>query len=729
MAESGSLVPGAQPNAPDPEWEEKFRTTLAEGRMLMDSDNRAPSMALPIIMEAVNMCPCDPAGSGKTRHDKDKSCNISQCIDAVRSDNPGALYEVAKRPCACGYSWPSCTRIEHAIALDALAECLTKAGQHVSAFSTALSIIRLDPASAVGYCRTAKILRYLLKKKDPKADSNVARSLGVILRHAKLPSADTLRDVLKQFVSSGLWSTDKYGNGLNDSYDVILHIIAHSLKISAARIDPVQKFPQEVLSMIFAHLDTTSLLKCLRVSKQWHRVVLGDSSLWLDVRLIRPLNPKTDFARFLQQRPGITTLAIYDAADFQVNETKLRSIMYGLRQLKRLYLNSGKALPAIQKLAFKSMWLKTAASLTHLSISGFDSEEPVEALVRLSAKTLQALDLVKTGHEVNEIFKKSPCFPNLKKLRIISGYTPQEIEMHLPEIETEFIVLATPVLEQFHLDGFFVCWRNEYSGPSTLTVQAKNSLWRSLERVILGPELVFSNHAQIWRSKLCRILPPFTSNLRSFEVLGPRCAQIADNVLFTFEVENAGPDWQGYSVYNRDPNPPNLVNLEVFRCRAESPDIVRYLADVIGPAARAGSLKFLELTLPGPISLFRIADPVRELSFAVSENLHTLGLHRFNFYYDRHDRLGTTKAFDGQPFIDWIECFPNLHTVLVYPDEWEAVDLFIMQLIAHPRVKVIHQDVLRGVAWDNAQRLAELHGVELHHTPFFAPTRWHVFED
>jgi hypothetical protein len=95
------------------------------------------------------MCPCDPAGNGKTRHAKDKSCNIAQCVAAIKSKDRDALYEVAKVPCACGFVWPSCSRQLHLLALDALAECLEKAEQFVSAFSTALSMVRLDPTSAV----------------------------------------------------------------------------------------------------------------------------------------------------------------------------------------------------------------------------------------------------------------------------------------------------------------------------------------------------------------------------------------------------------------------------------------------------------------------------------------------------------------------------------------------------------------------------------------------------
>lgn len=95
------------------------------------------------------MCECNPVGREKMRHGKDKSCNISQCTAAVQSRDPDALYQVTRGPCTCGYIWQTCTRPLHIQAVDTLAECLEKAKQHISALSTALSIIRLDPASAV----------------------------------------------------------------------------------------------------------------------------------------------------------------------------------------------------------------------------------------------------------------------------------------------------------------------------------------------------------------------------------------------------------------------------------------------------------------------------------------------------------------------------------------------------------------------------------------------------
>ncbi len=185
------------------------------------------------------MCPCDPAGSGKSRHGKDKACHISQCVAAATSKDPEALRQVARGPCACGYSWPACSRPMHVMAQDALAECLEKADQHVSAFSTALSTVRLDPASAVvslpagpnypkrvadwfhqGYCRSAKILRRLLNtplSENPTAERAAAAILG---GSDGPPSAARLRALLALIVASGVHLTKSHRQGPKTTYDV-----------------------------------------------------------------------------------------------------------------------------------------------------------------------------------------------------------------------------------------------------------------------------------------------------------------------------------------------------------------------------------------------------------------------------------------------------------------------------------------------------------------------------
>lgn len=287
------------------------------------------------------------------------------------------------------------------------------------------------------------------------------------------------------------------------------------------------------------------------------------------------------------------------------------------------------------------------------------------------------------------------------------------------------IVAATPNLEQFHLSGFTMQWLREPT-PDHAALR-KNGLWPSLNKLRLGPN---APPLSSWRS---RALPPLTSNMRSIELIGAN-PDLAHNVLFA-------QDWP--SMHMPDPlpvEPEPFPNLEVFRCMS---GLLQHdgLERILGPAARSGTLKVLELAaqpcmtyppLP-PLTHLPVQttfDPAKDLAFVASANLHTLALHDFNFFHDPTNALGTCSAFDGQPFIDWLDCFPSLHTVAVYPGQWEGVDDFIMKLIVHPRVKVLYQENLRGVAWDAAVKLAAKHGVQLHHrSPMTMTVGWPMIED
>lgn len=296
-------------------------------------------------------------------------------------------------------------------------------------------------------------------------------------------------------------------------------------------------------------------------------------------------------------------------------------------------------------------------------------------------------------------------------------------------------MVATPNLEQFHLDGFMTSWAlGQSSTPD------KNNLWQSLTHLVLGPHLRYSLNAAFapWNS---RFLPPLASTLRSIEILGVM-PDVAHNVLFATDSDGLAPGQvSGWGPPQVESLRPHLPNLEVFRYIAGLAH-PRVMKDILETAAQNGTLKVLELgattstgfplppASPSPsVAVDTDFQPLRDYDFAMSENLHTLGLHDFNFHYDQNDRYGTSGRFDGQPFLDWIEFFPELHTVGVYPGQWDGVAAFIMRLIVHPRVKTIHQEYLKGAAWDEAKRLAEKTGTTLLHTPKHMPAGWPMIMD
>ncbi|KAL2261321.1 hypothetical protein VTK26DRAFT_4393 [Humicola hyalothermophila] len=661
-------------------------------------------------MEAINKCRCSPAG--KARHQKDKSCNIQQCLTALRSKNLGALYKVAKNPCVCGYEWPSCDFLPHARALDMLAERLKSSGQYVSALSTALSIIRLDPASCVGYCRAVSILRYLLKH-SKQSDYSVDTSVSSILQHANLGSSDQLHEVMKRLVKHGLHNKEHHRPIPSDSYYLILNRMGHTFRLDASRKDPVKKLPAEVLTIVFSHLDHGSLIRCLRVNKQWSQAVLWDKTLWTELRLRKPRNPGRPFSDFVRKHPDIRSLAIEDVGEFGMTTSKLHSIFYGLPRLERLELNMEKYSQSGQALDFGIPGM-SGAKLTHLTLNSFPDSETVRRLIELTRDTLEVLDVKNWNLEFDTShLLGTATLPKLKKLRVTG-------KSSVCQIQLQTVVAATPNLETFYLDGAMVAWL--FRPQSGDTAASSPGLWPRLRNVVLGPTVLFPpldvRSVMSWGS-----FPRLTSNLRSIEIfcLSPHPAH---HILFP---TSPIPDQAQAGAGGGTPPPiefPDLPNLEVFRCRTPiRPDLLR---PILQPAAETGTLKVLELAIQQswvatPDSRLRhllgnteVLRPAEELAFARSENLHTLGLHHFNWITQQ----GLTVAdFDGQPFLDWLDCFPSLHTVAVYPGLHENVAPFIMKLIEHPRIRVVHQDILRGATRDVVLAFAEKHGVRLCHTP------------
>ena len=294
---------------------------------------------------------------------------------------------------------------------------------------------------------------------------------------------------------------------------------------------------------------------------------------------------------------------------------------------------------------------------------------------------------------------------------------------------------GTPNLKELQLDGFHVTWVTDLYPADN-----KHTYWRGLEVLVFGPRVrhVVEALEAPWNA---RLVPELPSTLRRIEILSPM-PEMAHRVLFARDPyylsrdENGQADWQ-------EPLPgslmPHLPNLEIFRCLAGMLDPA-HLEAVIAPAIRSGSLKVLELSAssdPASVPLITMANPVLQDNFipvrdfvcANSDSLQVLGLHNFNFHRDPASRFGASSTFDGRPFLDWLECFPSVNTVAVYPGEWEGVDMFIMRLITHPRIKVVYQRNLKGAAWDQALALAKRHGVKLIHKPDNSINEWPVIDD
>jgi hypothetical protein len=377
------------------------------------------------------MCPCHPAGNPPPRHKKDKSCHISHFIQALDNPDPEILFDTAKAPCPCGYVWPSCARQQHALALDALAQCLDQADQLVSAFSTALSIINLDPTSAIGYCRVATMIHALLKNMADEMPPP-ARSLATAIAGSGPPTVK-LRGMLRSFLDRSLNITTKRRRGPKGKYDVSCRrpflstgiLTTDVCRLSSRRWPTLRRstptngtlfgcslrsfctwylpcFPCPIGCknpgfLLLYHLLTRNS-RCLRVNKQWNHAIMNDSMLWTEVTLARPGNPKGSLGAFFQRHQReIRALAIDDISHFGVTLNKLCKVLHALPSLQRLRLNWKNCRP--NQIDTSDILPRPPAlrpSLTHLSFTGFgaDGENVFQHLLELSSETLEALEVV-----------------------------------------------------------------------------------------------------------------------------------------------------------------------------------------------------------------------------------------------------------------------------------------------------------------------------------------------
>ncbi|KAM7195442.1 hypothetical protein V8F20_007501 [Naviculisporaceae sp. PSN 640] len=637
--------------------------------------------ALTSLIKAINLCPCRPAS-----HGKDKSCNISQCIRAVRDSetDPDSFYRIVTGPCSCGFKWPSCTRPLHLEAVDTLAACLEKAKRYAAAFSTTLGLIRLDPASPIGYCRITNIIRYLVKDRT-EIDHDVRRSLSALLRDANLSDRKKLGQCLVMFVKCGLHNAEKYRHSPDDKYHVILRQMAHRLKLPQSRKDFLTRLPPELIHMIFAHLDTPQLVACCRVSKVWRQSLEADTLLWASINLARPRSSRY-FAKFLQRHRTVRNLSIQDCSRLNLSVDKLTAILR-LPRLQCLQIASSDGILADHNNNLQSIDRIEASPLTKLSLSanakfpGVSKEPELLQLVKRKAATLEDLELCRIWEGgrngfflVNEGWH-AIVFPNLRKLCLIGNH----------HFDLAVLNNCAPNLEHLYVEDCAI-----HHGT--------NVKLESLRRLSIGSLCYLGDGPH-------GIFPCLPRTMQVIELLSPD-PSLHKTFLFGFG-DLDDPEYEVREL-------PEFPCLEVFR--SKYPPTPDWFKQLLSPALQNGSLKVLEFSVQNRWRSQPAIEPAKEYPSAASDQVHTIGLYDYAWAADSY-----TKELDATPFLEWLNRFPNVKTVTAYPDhlfhEYRSTLSFFSRLIAHPNIEVIHQDGLQGVEWDRAQELAKARGVKLFHTP------------
>lgn len=646
-------------------------------------------------------------------------------MTAVYEESPDALYRAARESCPCGFVWPSCTDLFHIRAVDALADSLDKQEKHVAAFSTALGLIRLDPGHPMGYCRVAKILRSLTKKQydwnqddlgQDDWDQKKALALTTILRDSKLDPSHDVHDLTVRFVRSGLYNMEQYRRVKKDNqYHILLRQLSSLLEMPESKRDPVEKLPHELLTMIWSQLDTEDLMKCERVNKKWQKLLLSDSVLWNEVSLGRPGKPARLFPRFLNKHKSIRSLTINDTTYFKMTHDKLQMIMRGLSNLERLCLhrrirlNNPDGPEDVPKL-LGGVRGKHLAMLTHLSLDKLDARTTGQ-LLALTSLSLQVLDLQGfLGKHLNEIMIQQP-WPSLRKLRLKKRNDDFDPQVKHGKLYMNGLMNLTPHLEELHIEGYGLRFVNLHieNHPFDKVPSSDVQPWQNLHSLYLGS---VGMHDILEDMIQGSCVLPALPNLRSVEILSDDDHLI--DYLFTTCDQRGSPLPGSLNDLNGTTAESGIASagwprLEVFRCHG--PISTGILQKALEEAATSGSLKILELAINSEQSMFsttRRQFIPKDWAFASSPSVHHLGLHYFNWAQHYSD-------FEGQPFVDWLENFPNVDTVTVAPGRHKGVLPFIEKLIAHPKIKTLYFEA-GGLTWSEryeAIQLGEEYGVQL----------------
>lgn len=244
----------------------------------------------------------------------------------------------------------------------------------------------------------------------------------------------------------------------------------------------------------------------------------------------------------------------------------------------------------------------------------------------------------------------------------------------------------TPNLEELHIEGYgFKFFDTGLDNMAFENVPSNDTRpWRNLRSLYLGS--VASHNIESLFQASCVL--PALPNLRSVEILSDRAHLI--DYLFTTCDERGSPVQGTPGGLNGTTVESGIASagwprLEVFRCHG--PISTGILQKALGEAATNGSLKVLELAVNDHWSLFdrRIHVDLKDWAFTSSPSVHHLGLYHFNWAQHYSD-------FDGQPFIDWLQKFPNVDTVTVAPGHHRGLLPFIEEVIAHPQIKTLYFD-------------------------------------
>ncbi|ROW13389.1 hypothetical protein VPNG_05433 [Cytospora leucostoma] len=611
------------------------------------------------------------------------------------STNPDklAMYKLATKSCTCGSGMVACKVAHHIVAVDGIVACYYKLEDLDKAYVYASLHVILAPEAPEGYLRMAKALRLMDTSQSP---ATMSRCTWIY--HQAIESILT------------------YGNKAHKKLQVLRSLL---------RKDIISSLPTELRLDIFKNLSHTDVCRCMRVSKAWNEVS-RHVDLWKDLKFVKRWASQTT----RPFRPGIlndiitrrarnnsTSLAISGMKDFDIDGVKLRTILRVLPRLESLSLRGWHASspadsPEIRLNAVLCAVLRNASpglKKLHLgnllSVEHSDGIDPVFRDWSSEPVMVQGLqELTISGVESSSSLLPGSNFLGRVNLYNIAPW--QRLEKLMIQgtayfldgasINLSLLVTAMPALKDVSLIYCVSLPPEDGSGARFTTTS-----WNDLERLVLQWFFVFT--PTIGGS----IVPQLSPGIRSLEL--PFTHELFYDYYKSLEDEHFNT--YGEPVHTGFERLEHLRLSEYLLCQSgsrhdrEMSDALAWLVQLISKSCSSGTLRSLDIpfesNVQGALDQVLVKDDIRTLSCnAFDGHLNTLGL------------LGR----EDEAVLAWLDTFPNLTTVGVFPEDTEVGKLMIARLLAKgSMINTIYTNVLTGRYRDDALEMAAKKGIRLIH--------------
>ncbi|KAJ9156140.1 hypothetical protein NKR23_g1350 [Pleurostoma richardsiae] len=621
--------------------------------------------ALRLAKELTWLCPCNKKTWVSAKkynlplsHLPLPVCHCRDFVLAAKSPDKTSVEKLVKEYCVCGSGITRCSAEDHCLALSLCSNIYEALKKFDAAYQYAILCVLTNPKSFQGYLLVARVL-YAKRSINP-LEKRVCKCMAKQGREVLWKYSNASRK--KEFFQAA----EKRFTGIHDW---------------VTRTDPVGTLALEILLMIFKHLSCKELCAAMTVSKGWQHII-KTPDLWKSLVFgqKKPVSNAT-LSRIITNvcEGGATAVTISDARLFDLTVEKIARIMHGLRRLRSLTINSPMswrsaasavvpywlpAPPPPHQLEAASSDQRVLGRLESLCLRGvmYCVPQLFELLIERAASTLKELTMAAELRDFDfEVFPNMPQLTSLKVLDLRDG-----------SFSLEPMVAKTPRLKKLYMSSAY--------RTRDFPVQSDSWHWSNLEELAVDATL---SYAFSWPITLT------SEKLRAVHV------QQYD-VLYAFE---------------RAPNDHiHLDGLEAFFCWDEIP--IGHLKTLLSKSCQKRKLRALVTGKPFDPDTQRPVKEWSSLDFINHKDIEVLGMVDFAW----SNEATYLSPLTGQPFLDWVDLFPNVHTVIARPERFNAWPSIIEALILRG-IKNIYTLPLLGMDRDRLTKMAEENGTKIFTLP------------